>query len=64
MPDTAAFEAQYTGFSYLKTADEYKVTLAVPKHKWAEVYAVLGDPPSAGESKWVGVARLEAPENA
>jgi hypothetical protein len=64
MPDPAAFEAQYTGFSYLKTADEYKVTLAVPKHQWAQVYRVLGDPPSAGECKWVGVAVLQKPEEA
>lgn len=56
-----AFEAQFIGFKYLKTADEYALDLRVPKHKWAAVYALLGDPPNAGESKWVGVARLQEP---
>ncbi len=56
-----AFEAQYTGFKYLKGADEYALELRVPKHRWAEVYQLLGDPPNAGESKWLGCARLETP---
>ncbi len=56
-----AFEAQYTGFKYLKGADEYALELRVPKHLWAAVYQLLGDPPNAGESKWLGCARLELP---
>ena len=59
MPD--AFQAQYMSFKHLKIANEYAIELRVPKHKWAEVYALLGDPPDAGESKWVGVARLQEP---
>ena len=57
----SAFDAQYISFKHLKTAGEYAIELRVPKHKWREVYALLGDPPDAGESKWVGVARLEGP---
>lgn len=57
----SAFDAQYVNAKYLKVAGEYEIQLRVPKHKWAQVYAILGDPPDAGESKWVGVARLEAP---
>lgn len=57
--DDAAFEGQYIGFKYLKTADEYAIEIRVPKHKWSEVYRVLGDPPNAGESKWIGCARME-----
>ncbi len=57
-----AFEAQYIGFKYLKGADEYAIELRVPKHKWSDVYNLLGDPPNAGESKWIGAARLEKSE--
>ena len=57
MSDTA-FRAQYMSNKYLKTASEYVVELRVPKHEWKAVYAILGDPPDAGESKWVGCALL------
>ena len=56
-----AFDAQYVSFKHLKVANEYSIELRVPKHKWAAVYQLLGDPPDAGESKWVGVARLNEP---
>lgn len=56
-----AFEAQYISFKHLKVANEYAIELRVPKHRWHEVYAILGDPPDAGESKWVGIARLQTP---
>jgi hypothetical protein len=59
-----AFEAQFTSFKFLKTAGEYAIELRVPRHKWAEVYALLGDPPDAGQSTWVGVARLVGPADA
>ena len=60
--DPSAFRAQYMSNKYLKTASEYVVELRVPKHEWKAVYAILGDPPDAGESKWVGCALLKAPD--
>jgi hypothetical protein len=56
-----AFQAQYVSFKYLKGASEYAIELRVPKHKWSPVYETIGDPPDAGESKWVGVALLTGP---
>ncbi len=56
-----AFEAQYVSFKFLKVAEEYALELRVPKHRWAEVYQLLGDPPNAGESKWLGCAPLVPP---
>ena len=56
-----AFDAQYVNAKYLKTAGEYAIELRVPRHKWCEVYAMLGDPPDAGETKWVGVAPMKTP---
>lgn len=54
-----AFEAQFVNSKFLKGAGEYAVELRVPRHKWKEVYELIGDPPGPGESKWVGVAPLE-----
>ena len=59
--EPTAFEAQYVGFKYLKTAGEYAIELRIPRHLWRQVYRMLGDPPDAGNSTWVGVARLEKP---
>lgn len=61
MSDPGAFQAQYLSFKWLKTASEYAIELRVPKHEWPRVYQLLGDPPDAGESKWVGVARVVGP---
>ena len=62
--DAAAFRAQYMSFKHLKTASEYAIELRVPKHEWHKVYAILGDPPDAGESKWIGCALLKVPHDA
>lgn len=57
----SAFPAQYVSFKYLKTANEYEIQLRIPRHKWSEVYDLIGDPPDAGESKWIGCAPMKEP---
>lgn len=57
-----AIRGQYVGFKYLKTAGEYEIQIRVPRHEWKPAYELLGDPPDAGESKWLGVAVLKNPD--
>lgn len=64
MSDEPVFRAQFAGFSYLKGAGEYKIELRVPRHEWHNVYAIIGDPPDAGQSKWIGCALLTEEQDA
>ena len=60
----AAFEAEYITYRHMKTAGTIKIELEIPGENFAAMHDVIGQPPKAGESKYVAVALLAPPKNA
>lgn len=57
----SAFQAEYITYRHMKTSGTIKIELEIPAEHFEEMYAVIGQPPKVGESKWVGVALVQPP---
>ena len=54
----SAFKAEYITYRHMKTSGSIKIELEIPAEEFNEMHNVIGQPPKAGESKWVAVALL------
>ncbi len=59
----SAFLAEYITYRHMKTSGSIKIELEIPAEAFEQMNEAIGQPPKAGESKWVGVA-LAKPPNA
>lgn len=69
----AVFQADYTGFQYMRGLKVCRLTFEVPYELGEKVHAILGQPPAGGDQVQVAIARLaqvgapsgaeEAPQN-
>ena len=64
MSKPVAFEAEYITYRHMKTSGTIKIELEIPGENFEAMHEVIGQPPKAGESKWVAVALLAAPSAA
>lgn len=62
MTDTA-FQAEFVGIKHVKGRGAMQIILEVPAETGNSVLTKLGGLPVNGESRWVGVARINGEQN-